>query len=296
MTRSHAWKIAGAVAFSGMAGTVLALPPFADWLAPASIETLPGSSQDLNTGSIDGCASHSRDGLTLYFNSNREGNHNIYMATRPDKSSGFGAPVKLPEPVNTGANDACATIVNGNHLYFSSDRDDAAYDIYVSKLGPKGWSAPQNLGPNINRPGWLDETADFYEDGAGNEVMVFSSRLPNGSEGKIWQSVNGGMRSLVAGGPHSSASDNRPSVTNDGLTIFFDSTRLTSLGPEIFYATRSSTSDPFGTAQHLSDLGGAGFDARPFISWDGRFMTYSSAREGSPDMYITTRTRANGKD
>lgn len=289
-------RAAGAILAGGLAATAVALPPFADWSAPASIETLAGSSPDLNTGSVDGCASHSRDGLTLFFNSNREGNHNIYMATRPDTQSGFGAPVKLPAPINTTGNDSCPTIVNGNRLYFSSDRDDAAYDIYVSKRGPKGWSTPQNLGPNINRPGWLDETADFYEDGAGNEVMVFSSRLTNGSEGKIWQSVNGGMRELVAGGPHSSASDNRPSVTNDGLTIFFDSTRLASLGPEIFYATRSSTSEPFGTAQHLASLGGAGFDARPYISWDGRFLTFSSARAGSPDMYITQRSRSNGKD
>ncbi|HET7709752.1 MAG TPA: hypothetical protein VFK50_09510 [Sphingomicrobium sp.] len=296
MTKTQAWKVAGGAALTGLAATALALPPFADWSAPVSIETLSGSSLDLNTGAIDGCASHSRDGLTLYFNSNREGNHNIYMATRPDTSTGFGAPVKLPAPVNTSANDSCPTIVNGNRLYFSSDRDDPSYDIYVARLGPKGWSTPQNLGSNINRDGWLDETADFYEDDAGNEVMVFSSRLTNGSEGKIWQSVNGGMRELVGGGPHSSASDNRPSVTNDGLTIFFDSTRLSSLGPEIFYATRSNTSEPFGTAQHLADLGGVGFDARPFISWDGRFMTYSSARAGSPDMYITTRTRANGKD
>ena len=180
-----------------------------------------------------------------------------------------------------------------------SDRDDTAYDLYVSKLGPNGWSDPENLGSNINRSGWLDEAVDFFEDEDGNEVMIFTSRLPNGTQGKIYQSVNGGTPSLVQGGPHSSASDARASVTNDGLTIFWDSTRTGTLGgPDIYYATRSSTSDPFGTAIHLQALSSPAFDARPYISKDGTFLTFSSGRTGSespaPDMWFATRGKITG--
>src|SRR5439155_1522835 len=106
-----------------------------------------------------------------------------------------------------------------------SDRMDPAYDLYVTKRGPNGWSEPQNLGPNINRRGYLEESAAFYEDEDGHTVMLFGSRRPDGSDGKIYQSVDGGPATLVAGGPHSSANDDRPSITRDGLTIFFDSDR-----------------------------------------------------------------------
>jgi Tol biopolymer transport system component len=287
---------AAAIAFASAA----AAKNWDDWSTPASIESLPGSSAAVNTPAVDGCASHSPDGLTLVFNSNRAGNFDLYMATRSSTNEGFGTPVRLPEPVNSSANDACATIANGHRLYFSSDRDDPSYDIYVSKLGPNGWSEPENLGPNINTPGWLDEAAAFYEDG-GDQVMLFSSRQAGGSgDGNIYQSVNGGPKSLVAGGPNSSASDNRPSVTRDGLTIFFDSTRSGGLGgPDLYYATRSSTSEPFGPAIHLAGLSSSVFDARATISKDGSFLTFASQRPGgesaAPDMYYTTRDKITGK-
>ena len=272
-----------------------------DWAPPVSIETLPGSSSVVNTPAVDGCASHSPDGLTLVFNSNRGGNQDLYMATRSSTSEGFGTPVRLPEPVNGTSNEACPTIANGHRLYFSSDRDDPSYDIYVSKKGPNGWSEPENLGPNINSPGWLDESAAFYEDGSGNQVMLFSSRQSGGAgDGNIYESVNGGPKSLVAGGPNSSASDNRPSVTRDGLTIFFDSTRSGGLGgPDLYYATRTNTSEPFGTAIHLHSLSSSVFDARAAISKDGSFLTFSSQRPGgespAPDMYYTTREKVTGQ-
>jgi Tol biopolymer transport system component len=271
-----------------------------DWSTPVNLESLPGSSAAVNTPAVDGCASHSQDGLSIVFNSNRGGNQDLYIATRSSTSAGFGTPERLPAPVNTSANEACPTIANGHRLYFSSDRDDPAYDMYVSKLGQNGWSEPENLGSNVNTAGWLDEAAAFYEDG-GDQVMLFSSRQAGGSgDGNIYQSVNGGPKSLVAGGANSSASDNRPSVTRDGLTIFFDSTRSGGLGgPDLYYATRSSTSEPFGPAIHLVGLSASGFDARATISKDGSFLTFSSGRPGAesaaPDIFYTTRDKITGQ-
>ena len=280
--------------------TVVSAKNWDDWGAPANLESLAGSSPGLNTPAVDGCVSHSPDGLTIIFNSNRPdgGDQDIYMATRSSTSEGFGAPVALPDPINTSSNEACPTIGNGKRLYFSSDRDDPAYDLYVTRLGPKGWTAPQNLGPNINRAGWLDESAAFFEDDDGNEVMLFSRR--QGEEGIIYQSVNGAPAFPVAGGPDSSASDNRPSVTRDGLIIYYDSTRSGGLGgPDLYFSSRSNTSEQFGPAQHLQNLSSSGFDARPYISKDGSFLTFSSNRAGSespaPDMWIATREKITGK-
>ena len=302
MNMSSTRRIRALPALAGIAAIAVASAAVAkkwdDWSSPANLESLPGSSSMVNTAAVDGCASHSRDGLTIVFNSSRGGNQDLYMATRASTSDGFGTPVALPEPINGSSNEACPTLANGNRLYFSSDRDDTAYDLYVSKLGPKGWSDPVNLGPDINRSGWLDEAVDFFEDEDGNEVMIFTSRLPNGTQGKIYQVVNGAV-SFVQGGPHSSASDARASVTNDGLTIFWDSTRTGTLGgPDLYYATRSNTSQPFGTAIHLQDLSSPQFDARPYISKDGTFLTFSSGRAGSesaaPDMWFATRSKVTG--
>ncbi len=280
------------------ASSAVAAKNWDDWSAPANLNSL--SSPDINTALIDGCASHSPDGLTIVFNSNRAGNQDLYMATRESTAEEFGAAVPMPSSVNTSAAEACPTMANGKRLYFASNRDDPAYDIYVTRLGKIGWSAPTRLGPNINTNGVMEEAPDFYEDDEGREVMIFTRRNLAGTVADIYQSIEGGPPSLVQGGPHSSAADARASVTKNGLTIFWDSTRSGTLGgPDLYYATRSNTSEPFGTAVHLPSLSASGFDARPYISWDGTFLTFSSARAGNvsaaPDIWFATREKITGR-
>ena len=181
-----------------LAAPALAMPPFGSWSNPANLESLPGSSGNINTPAVDGCASLSRDGLTLIFNSNKTGNFDLYVAKRSSTSEGFGEPVRLPAPVNSSANESCATFApGGNRIVFASDRDDPAYDLYVTKRGPDGWSTPENLGPNINRPGWLEESAGFYEDEDGNDVMIYSSRRPSGEDGEIYTQRSAGQAARV---------------------------------------------------------------------------------------------------
>lgn len=301
MSHANAPRLLAASAAGLLAATAaLAMPPFGAWSSPQNLEALPGTQDsDINTAAVDGCASHTADGLTIYFNSDRDGTHDIYMASRSSKADGFGPPQKLPAPINTAAGtESCPTISrSGNSLYFLSNRDDAAGDIVVSKHGPKGWSNPVNLGPNINMAGLLDETPTFYQDDQGREVMIFSRRGA-GEPGVILQSIDGGPAFPVPGGPLSNAADNRPSVTHDGLTIFFDSNRGAGGPPDLYYATRSNLSEDFDTAVRLTSLSEAGFDARPYISWDGTFLTFSSARAGNaspaPDIWFATREKAVG--
>jgi len=279
-----------------LATAALAMPSFGDWSAPADIESLPGSSSDVNSPSIDGCASISPDGLSLAFNSFRNLNQDIYIATRTTTSRGFGDPVLLPAPINTAAQEFCPTLVRGNRLFFSSSRDGGlgTGDLFVSKLGPNGWSQPEKLGPAINSSGSVEEAPSFYQDDEGREVMLFSRR-PNGAftglGGKIYESVNGAPATLVAGGPNGASSDgdNRPSVTHDGNTIFWDSLRTGSLGgPDIWYATRSSPSQPFGQAIQLTQLSTSANDTRPYVSWNGGMLIISAPN----DMWFSTRDRA----
>jgi hypothetical protein len=269
---------------------VMAMPSFGDWSTPVNVESLPGSSAEINTTSIDGCASISPDGLTLAFNSFRTGNQEIYLATRSSTSQGFGDPVMLPAPINTTAIESCPTIARGNRLYFTSSRGDPG-DLFMSKLGPKGWSDPERLGPAVNLAGMVDEAPTFYEDEDGREVMLFSRRPPGplvGPDGKIYQSVDGAPATLVQGGPHSSASDNRPSVTHDGRTIFWDSSRTGSLGgPDIWYATRSSLSQPWGQAVHLSEISSTANDTRPYVGRNGEVMIISAAS----DIWFSERSK-----
>ena len=127
--------------------------------------------------------------------------------------------------------------------------------------------------------------------------MLFSRRHPDGSEGKIYQSIDGGPASLVAGGPHSSVFAQSPEHhPRRARRIFYDFYCYGTLGgPDLYYSTWSSTSEPFGFRRFTcEELSSAGFDARPFVSWDGTFLTFSSARAGNPsplrDIWFSTRS------
>jgi hypothetical protein len=82
---------AGLCALTAVAA--VAMPAFGDWSPRMDIQSLPSSSTELNSPSIDGCTSISPDGLTLAFNSFRSLNQEIWLATRPNTSVGFGDPV-----------------------------------------------------------------------------------------------------------------------------------------------------------------------------------------------------------
>lgn len=288
ITSTALLRITGAVSYFALAAAAaMAMPPFGDWTAPADIESLPGSSSEVNSESIDGCASVSPDGLTLAFNSFRTGNQQIYLATRSSTSEGFGEPEMLPAAINGPGIDSCPTVTRGHRLYFTSTRGDPG-DLFVSRLGPKGWSEPERLGPAINNAGTVEESVTIYEDDEGREVLVFSRRPAGpfvGPGGKIYQSVDGAPATLVQGGPHSLSSDNRPSVTHDGRTIFWDSLR--GGAPGVWYATRSNTSETWGQAVHLSQLGTA---TRPYVGWNGQTMILGIAS----DIHFTTREKAGG--
>jgi hypothetical protein len=288
----------GSALIGAVAVPALALPQFGDWAAPVNLELLPNSSTALNTTFVDGCASLSPDALSLAFNSNRGGNFDIYIARRSNVDEGFRDPEPLPSTINTFATEACPTLARGNRLYFHRSRPGDQGDIFVSRLGPKGWSEAQSLGPNVNSDGY-EESAAFYEDDQGREVMLFSRRLQSGAGGELRQSIDGAPSTPVTGGPFNSAANNRPSVTHDGRTLYWDST-LQSIGSsDVYMATRSNTSEPWGTAQRVDELSSSGFEGRPFISWDGTILTLSSQRPGNespaPDMWYTSRQRNTGK-
>ncbi|NNC47687.1 MAG: hypothetical protein HKO13_04555 [Sphingomonas sp.] len=289
----------------GLFGTgALALPQFVDWSPPINLASLPGSSGAISTPAVDGCVSWARDGLSLYFTSNRPrangaSDFDIYVATRPSRDVGFGAVTRLPAPINRdGSDEFCPTVATGNRLYFSSTKVDPLGDIYVTQRRPGGWTEPEHLGPNINGPG-IDETPTFYEDDEGRTVMIYSRRPTTVASGFILMSIDGGPAVLLPGAVNVAGANNRPTVTRDGKTLYFDTTRFTAPNNvDLAVATRTSLSQPFDNVVHLSALSGPGFDARPALSFDGRTLAFSSVRAGNPspapDIWITSRDKAHG--
>ena len=275
---------------------------FGDWSAAQALESLPGSSGEVNTTFNDGCPIQSPDGLSLFMATNRPdglGMIDIWVAQRSSIDVGFGPPVNLGAPVNSEAEDFCPTPVRGKGLFFVSRRAGGcapnSADMYFARLNPShGWTAPQHLGCTVNSTG--DEFSPAYVEENGSGVLYFSSN--RGGNHDIYRSVqqsDGTFAAPVAvAGLNTTSDEFRPNVRKDGREIVFDSNRHGGLGAtDIYAATRSSVDQAWSAPVNLGPaINSTAGESRASLSWDGRTLLFGSGKaggEGMADIYYSTR-------
>jgi hypothetical protein len=297
-------------AVASLAATAAAGPHFSGWSPAQKVDEIAGNSSELNTPFLDGCPIQSPDGRSLYMASNRPGGKgalDIWVATRANASAPWGAPVNLPEPINSASDDFCPTPINGKGLLFVSRRVVPGVtcglgDIYFTRQNPAhGWSEPQHLGCDPAGPNSaLDEQGPSYVQGR----LYFSrSALPPGNTGELYVSEKQGSMSFGAASPivelnDAAANDIQPNVRKDGREIVFSSNRAGGLGgQDIWSATRQSVDDSWSAPVNLGPaVNTAAAESRPSFSWDAETLYFGRAPgpEGSSDIYITTREKLAG--
>jgi hypothetical protein len=278
--------------------TPVAAKDFSDWGSPQKVDEITGNSSELNTPSQDGCPIQSPDGLSLYMASNRsggEGGLDIWVAQRASADAPFGAPVNMGEPINSVADDFCPTPVRGKGMFFVStrvtDTSCGLGDIYFARLNPeRGWTAPQNLGCQVNSS--AGEAGPSYFEADGRALLYFSS----GPD--IYVSEQQADGSFGPAAPvaelNSAAADFRPNVRKDGLEIVFDSNRVGTIGlQDLWFATRPGVEAPWSTPVNAgATLNSADNETRGSFSRDGTTLYFgrTPGPEGSTDIYVSTRT------
>jgi Tol biopolymer transport system component len=282
----------------------------------ASAQTSPSWSTPVNLGatvntaSTEGCPFLSKDGLSLYFASNRAGTLgglDIYVSHRTSVDAPWGTPVTIGPTINSTASDRCPLITpDEKSLIFVSDRAGGAgnTDLYIATRTDTrddfGWGTPTNIF-TINTSS--DEYGpSAFTDAAGTLTLFFTSNRPGGLGGfDIYSSVR--AANGIFGDPalvtelSSSADDTFPLVRNDGLAMFLASNRPGTLGGfDLWSATRSSTTAPWSAPVNLgSVVNSTANEQRPTISSDGTTIIFMSDRPGGFggfDLYATTLSAA----
>ena len=277
------------------AATAVAAMSVGTWSGVSSVESIPGTSGDLNTTALEGCPFVAQRNDVLYFASNRAGGMgglDIWYSLRDDTGA-WGSPINFSE-VNTAANELCPMAHrNGKTFLFISARPGGCGgdDIYMTRRHVTlGWASPVNLGCTVNSA--ANEASPSLL-----ETELYFSSTRSGGLGDIYVSPFDGTAfgaPALVSGLNTSQDDFRPNLRRDGLEIFFDSNRPGGIGGlDLWTSTRTSTSDPWATPSNL----GAGVnstvnDLRPSLSWDGTTLYFGSLRaggEGSQDLYVITR-------
>jgi hypothetical protein len=90
--------------------------PGAAWGAPTALA-------ELNSGQQEGNAIMSPDKLVIYFDSNRSGDGELYVATRGTATAAFSPPARITELTSTSADTDPWVSPDGRTMYFTSARD-----------------------------------------------------------------------------------------------------------------------------------------------------------------------------
>ncbi|GLC27778.1 hypothetical protein [Roseisolibacter agri] len=210
------------------------------WGEPANV------GEPINSAFNDFCPMPARDGHEFYFVSNRPGGcggDDIYVTRFRDDGT-IDPPENLGCAVNSAANEAGPVPLTepgrGPVLYFSSTRagglspepagavsGDA--DLYSSEWRAGRWQAP-TLVPGVNS---AQEDGQPYVQRDALELYFFSTRPGGLGAQDIWMASREQARDAwsapvnLGSTVNSAAAETRPSLSWDGATLYFGSTRST---------------------------------------------------------------------
>jgi serine/threonine protein kinase len=162
-----------------------------------------------------------------------------------------------------------------------------------STVSTSVWSVPENLGPEINTE--FDEMTPFLS--ADGLQLYFASNRPGGEgDSDLYIATRPaidqrfGMPIRLEGAINSSALDSAPSLTADGLTMAFHSTRG-GMDHELYISERNAIDQPWGepVIYRRGNDDGRFSEFRPWLSADGLTMTFISHRNQFHGVWRTTR-------
>jgi hypothetical protein len=234
----------------------------------------------------------SADELTIYFTTRDAGSGHTRLAkiSRASASAAFG-PMTLLDAQNSDADDNDpAPAFDHLSIWFQSTRGGSV-DLFVATRPTVNdpFGAP-SLVPNVNT-GDTDAHA-YFRQGGGGELWLVSNR--NGDDFDVFVARKQGASfdaPTVVAELSSSSDDFQPQISEDGLTALLASNRPGGLGQsDLWFATRASTSMPFGAPTPLTELNSADTDQAGWLSADRCRIYFSSTRGTDHDqLYFAER-------
>ena len=197
-------------------------------------------------------------------------------------------------------------------------------DLYAPRLGPDGltlyFGEQESINPNsvdiyfatraaMGEPfsvqrAMVEANSNFEDNGAfvtaDRLELFFFSRRPGGAGGRDLWVMRRPTATAVWGGPapvgelNSSSDDYMPSLTADGLTIFFTSNRIAG-GENLWFARRPSRTAPFGAPSEARELSALGYaPSSSFIQRDGLVVFFADVAapgqgQGGLDLWSASR-------
>ncbi|MBW2459369.1 MAG: PD40 domain-containing protein [Deltaproteobacteria bacterium] len=273
----------GAKGGSGGGGGAGGAPCELGSFGPASLLT------ELSSTGSDWDPAISAGDLTIVWSSNRSGGlgqADIWFANRDAAAAPFGAPNNLGA-VNSTYGDMDPELSPDELTIFwavgtpnGTGDMDIWYATRTALSQPFGTAAEL---PGVNSS-YEDRDPALSVDGL---TLFFASTRPGGPGSRdIWTAKRSslgapfGAAQLVAA-INTDEPEANPSLSSDGLTLFYDSSMPGGFGSrDIWFVARATPNGTFGTPQNVGLPNTGDVDSDPAISADGRTLYFASNRPG----------------
>ena len=207
-------------------------------------------------------------------------------------SDPWGAPVLVPELSTSEVDSTPKVAPDGLTLWLSSDRGGCAgnMDVWVSTRASRTdpWSAPvcvselssaandQGAAPS---PTQLDMVFSSDRDGTVGDPRSLDIYLATrASTSAAW----GTPAALDGANSHRTDGDAR--LVAGGLELYLSSNRTGRDGTDFYLATRSATTQPFSSPEHIAELNSSGDETDPWITADRGYIVFTSDRTGDNEI------------
>ncbi len=172
-------------------------------------------------------------------------------------------------------------------------------DFYISEKVDGKWGKAKNMGPPLNTRGnegaqCISPDGQFFiftgcerSDGFGSCDLYMSVKV-----GDQWSKPRN-----MGGRINSRQWDSQPSISSDGRTLYFTSTRPNGKGGADIWKSEVQADGSWGTPVNVEEINTSKNDISPFIHPDNITLYFSSSGHkgmGGPDIYLA-RKGANGK-
>jgi Tol biopolymer transport system component len=305
MARQRTLLAAGAVFLWFLSATALtsAAPIYTAWTAPVWLGPI------VNSALAETGPALSEDGLSLYISiANKPGgfgSNDIWVSQRPTPSGAWGAPANLGPTINSASVEFVpAFSEDGHRMFFASDRAGGSglQDVWQSYRpdihNDFGWQTPTNLGTALNSTS--DDNASTYFDNGGHPQLIFGSGRLGGAARDLFlshlQADGTWAQATLISELSSPTTENRPTIRQDGLEIFFYSDRPGGSGlNDLWTSTRATVDAAWSTPVNMgATVNSVGSDQHPYLSSDAKTLIFSSNRPGGSgnfDLWMTTRAQ-----
>jgi hypothetical protein len=243
----------------------------------------------VNTASAEDDPALTADMLEIWFDSSRaggKGGGELWMATRPDLGSPFGAAVDVMA-LNTAGDDATPDLSpDGLTVWWVTAGSLGAKDIFVATRPTRTgtWSAPADVtqvssagdeaGPSVVADGL---TMFLATDKAGTDDLYVSERTTTTS---VW-----GVPTKITE-LSTSSGDGEPWVNEARTFIVFSSNRPGGAGGfDLWQARRASPADPWGAPTRVTELDTSADETDPWLSPDEHVIYFARG----DDIYSASR-------